>query len=144
MEIIRLESGLFSINLSETEKELVDELTRNLLIKLGNESPQTLLPRLFPEAILNEPELESESIENDQTGQINEEEVIVGPSMYGLYDRSGDKVPGLSAEEYIYQSIVYPNEYIVEGYPANVMPQIFINLSEEELQALVSYLKTIE
>ena len=60
MEIIRLENGLFSINLSETEKELVDELTRNLLIKLGNESPQTLLPRLFPEAILNEPELESE------------------------------------------------------------------------------------
>ena len=60
MEIIRLENGLFSINLSETEKELVDELTRNLLSKLGNESPQTLLPRLFPEAILNEPELDSE------------------------------------------------------------------------------------
>ena len=60
MEIIRLENGLFSINLSETEKELVDELTRNLLSKLGNESPQTLLPRLFPQAILNEPELDSE------------------------------------------------------------------------------------
>ena len=75
---------------------------------------------------------------------LNEDEVIVGPSMYGLIDRSGDKVPGLSAEEYIYQSIVYPNEYIVEGYPANVMPQIFINLSEEELQALVSYLITIK
>ena len=60
MEIIRLENGLFSINLSETEKELLDELKRNLLIKLGNESPQTLLPRLFPEAILNEPELDSE------------------------------------------------------------------------------------
>ena len=60
MEIIRLENGLFSINLSETEKELVDELTRNLLSKLGNESHQTLLPRLFPEAILNEPELDSE------------------------------------------------------------------------------------
>ena len=60
MEIIRLENGFFSINLSEIEKELVDELTRNLLVKLGNESPQTLLPRLFPEAILNEPELDSE------------------------------------------------------------------------------------
>ena len=33
---------------------------------------------------------------------------------------------------------------IVDGYPANVMPQIFINLSEEELQALVSYLITIK
>lgn len=60
MEIIRLENGLFSINFSETEKELLNELTRNLLMKLGNENPQTLLPRLFPEAIPNEPELDSE------------------------------------------------------------------------------------
>ena len=75
---------------------------------------------------------------------LNEDEVIVGPSMYGLIDRSGSKVEGLSAEEYIYQSITYPNEYIVDGYAANVMPQIFINLSEEELNALVSYLKTIK
>ena len=64
--------------------------------------------------------------------------------MYGLIDRSGSKVEGLSAEEYIYQSITYPNEYIVDGYAANVMPQIFINLSEEELNALVSYLTTIK
>ncbi len=75
---------------------------------------------------------------------LNEDEVIVGPSMYGLIDRSGSKVEGLSAEEYIYQSITYPNEYIVDGYAANVMPQIFINLSEEELNALVSYLTTIK
>jgi len=72
------------------------------------------------------------------------EEVIVGPGMKGLYARSEGMVDGLSADEYIYQSIVYPNEYVVEGYPANVMPQVFINLSEEELNGLVSYLKTIE
>ena len=48
------------MNFSETEKELIDELTHNLLMKLGNESRQTLLPRLFPKAILNEPELDSE------------------------------------------------------------------------------------
>ena len=62
--------------------------------------------------------------------------------MYGLCNGSGDKVPGLSAEEYIYQSIVYPNEYIVEGYPINVMPQIFINLSEE-VAPLFPYLKPL-
>ena len=60
MEIFRLEDGLVSMNFSETEKELIDELTHNLLMKLGNESRQTLLPRLFPKAILNEPELDSE------------------------------------------------------------------------------------
>jgi len=60
VEIFRLEDGLVSMNFSETEKELIDELTHNLLMKLGNESRQTLLPRLFPKAILNEPELDSE------------------------------------------------------------------------------------
>ena len=59
MEIIRLKSDLVSINISETEKELLRELTHDLLRKLGNENPQTLVPRLFPEAILDEPELNS-------------------------------------------------------------------------------------
>lgn len=75
---------------------------------------------------------------------LKSEEVIVGPSMYGLIDRAESKVSGQSADDYIYQSIIYPNEYIVDEYPENVMPQIFINLSEEELTALVSYLKTIK
>ena len=60
MEIIRHDSGLVSINVSATEKELMNELTSNLLTKLENKTPQTLLPRLFPEAILDEPELDSE------------------------------------------------------------------------------------
>tara|TARA_Y100001970_G_scaffold102144_1_gene128277 strand:- start:286 stop:738 length:453 start_codon:yes stop_codon:yes gene_type:complete len=60
MEIKRLEGGSLSINFIETEKELLSELTHDLLIKLGNENPQALMPRLFPEAILNEPDLDSE------------------------------------------------------------------------------------
>ena len=38
---------------------------------------------------------------------LNEDEVIVGPSMYGMIDRSGSKVEGLSAEEYIYLSLIH-------------------------------------
>ena len=60
MEIKRLEGGSLSINFIETEKELLSELTHDLLTKLGNENPQALMPRLFPEAILNEPDLDSE------------------------------------------------------------------------------------
>ena len=60
MEIKRLEGGSLSINFIETEKKLLSELTHDLLIKLGNENPQALMPRLFPEAILNEPDLDSE------------------------------------------------------------------------------------
>ena len=60
MEIIKLESGSLSININRTEKEILDELTGDLLMKLGTENPQTLVPRLFPEAILDEPDLDSE------------------------------------------------------------------------------------
>ena len=60
MEIIKLEESLLSINFNETEKELLYELTQDFLVKLGNEDPQALMPRLFPEAILNEPDLDSE------------------------------------------------------------------------------------
>ena len=60
MEIIKLEGGLLSINFNEAEKELLYELTQDFLVKLGNEDPQALMPRLFPEAILNEPDLDSE------------------------------------------------------------------------------------
>ncbi len=60
MKIIKLEEGLLSIKFNETEKELLNGLTQNLLVKLGNEDPQALMPRLFPEAILNEPDLGSE------------------------------------------------------------------------------------
>ena len=60
MEITKLEWGSLSIHFDEIEKEILNELTQDLLVKLGNESPQTLLPRLFPEAFLNQPELNSE------------------------------------------------------------------------------------
>ena len=60
MEIIKLEGASLSINFHETEKELLNKLSNDLLMKLGNEDAQALMPRLFPEAILNEPDLDSE------------------------------------------------------------------------------------
>ncbi len=59
-------------------------------------------------------------------------------------------VPGLSAQEYIHQSIVQPNAYIVPECPSgpcapNLMPQTFgQTLSPAELDGLVQYLLTLE
>lgn len=65
----------------------------------------------------------------------------IGPHLGNLYETAGDKVPGLSAEEYVHQSIVVPNEYINEGYTAGIMPQNFgEKLREEELNGLVNWL----
>lgn len=57
-------------------------------------------------------------------------------------DYSGDAT---SVEEYIHESIINPNVYVVEGYPENVMPQNFgETIAEEDLNALVDYLSSLE
>ena len=64
------------------------------------------------------------------------------PTFQGISGRAGDQVPGLSAEEYLRESIVDPAAYIVEGY-SDFMPKGFeILLSEEDIDNLVGFLLT--
>ena len=65
------------------------------------------------------------------------------PSWQGISGRAGDRVPGLSAEEYLRESIVDPAAYIVDGYLPDSMPKGFkILLSEEDIDSLVAFLLT--
>lgn len=59
-------------------------------------------------------------------------EIIASP------DYTGDAT---TAAEYIRESIVDPNIYVVEGYQPNVMPQTFDQtLSEQQINDLVAFL----
>jgi nitric oxide reductase subunit C len=70
--------------------------------------------------------------------------IIVGPSLAGISARAGSTVPGLSAGEYLRQSILEPDAYVVENFPASVMPNVWsMELSEEQIDQLVEYLLTI-
>ena len=72
-------------------------------------------------------------------------ETIIGPSFYGIANRAGERVPGLTAEEYLHQSIVDPNAYVVSGYPSGQMIQNFGTiLTEEEIQDLIAFLLTLD
>ncbi len=52
-------------------------------------------------------------------------------------------MPGLSAEEYLRESIVDPAAYIVEGYFAGGMPKGYrILLNGEDIDSLVAFLLT--
>jgi cytochrome c551/c552 len=64
-------------------------------------------------------------------------EGFVGPDLTALADRAGDRVEGLSAEEYVRQSVLDPQGYIVEGYGSQ-MPVLPVDAAE--LDALVEYL----
>jgi len=56
--------------------------------------------------------------------------------------RRADLRPGHPPEEYIRESIVDPNAYVVKGFRPAIMPQDYAKrLSRPELDALVAYLK---
>ncbi len=55
--------------------------------------------------------------------------------------RCGERVAGLSCKEYLYQSLVDPRAYEVEGYNP-IMPDARRLLSEEQIWALVAFLES--
>jgi len=69
---------------------------------------------------------------------------LLGPNQDRLATTAANRVEGLSAEEYIRQSILDPSAFIVEGF-FDLMPSNFGDLlSEEELNDLVAFLLTLE
>ncbi len=74
---------------------------------------------------------------------------IVGPSFKGIWQRKQKvKIDGtlkeiIIDEEYLKQSIINPNAAIVDGYPA-LMPTFKPLVNDEELKAIIEYLKTIK
>lgn len=68
----------------------------------------------------------------------------LGPNQWGLAERAGERVEGLAAEDYIYESIINPNDYIVEGFNEGLMPATYADLlSQQELFDVAAYLLTL-
>lgn len=65
---------------------------------------------------------------------------ISGPSLVGLAERAGSQVAGLDAEAYLRQSILSPNEFLVEGYNAIMFPNYADYLTEQDIANLIAYL----
>jgi mono/diheme cytochrome c family protein len=61
----------------------------------------------------------------------------IGPELTGLSDRAGQRVAGLSAEQYVRQSILEPQAFIVPGFGGQ-MPAL--RLTSEEVDAVVAFL----
>lgn len=72
---------------------------------------------------------------------------LVGSSFYDLYGSERKFTDGtylVADENYIKESILYPARKVVEGYPAGVMPSYLGRLTEDELNALVSFIVEIK
>jgi hypothetical protein len=65
--------------------------------------------------------------------------------MAGIATRGATTVDGADAAEYIESSILTPDGYLVEGFAAGTMPQVWEDeLSDEQVQCLVAYLQTLK
>ncbi len=74
----------------------------------------------------------------------------VGPDLSNIANVAAERVPGQSAETYLYNSIIYPNLYIVEDCPngpcmPNIMPGTYhLTLNETQVDTLVGYMLTLD
>ncbi len=70
----------------------------------------------------------------------------VGPDLTYIGLTAGERVPDMSAEDYIRQSIMEPNAYLAPECPntpclPGIMPQNFhLRLTDQQLEMLVSFL----
>lgn len=73
------------------------------------------------------------------------EKTNLGPGLLNIKDRAATRVEGMSAAEYIYQSIVDSKAYTVEGFDPDLMPRNWAEIySELQIFDIVAYLMTLE
>ena len=71
--------------------------------------------------------------------------VLVGPSLAGVAVRAETAVSGVTAEEFLRQSIVEPNAQITEGFTEGIMYQNFgTDLPSKTVNDLTAYLLTLQ
>lgn len=70
--------------------------------------------------------------------------VLVGPSFAGIGTRAATRIPGMSAEEYLRQSILHPNDYKVPGFENQMLQNFGETLTEEQVDDLIAFLLTLK
>jgi len=68
----------------------------------------------------------------------------VGPSLAGIATLAATRVPGMSAEEYIRESILHPDAHIVPGFDNKMPSYISEGLSPQDIDDLVGFLMTLK
>ena len=72
---------------------------------------------------------------------------LVGPTWLGLYGSQvtlENDTSAVADEEYLRRAILETNAEIVKGYPANIMPSIYLDtLTEEQIDTLIEYIKSL-
>ncbi len=72
---------------------------------------------------------------------------VVGPTFKGLWGRSEEMADGQKVtvnEDYVRESILDPNAKIVKTFPSGVMPVFKGQVTDEDITAIIEFIKTIK
>ena len=140
----------YAITQPEAWEDTVDWLIEQEIIDQRPAYEDTVDPRFIeaiaPEEVAGDPEAGAAVYVSAGCAGCHATEgdtVMVGPSLAGLAGRAGEEVEGLSAAEYIEQSIVEPDAHVVEGFNPGIMPA-YTSLSDEDLANLIAYLLSLD
>lgn len=67
----------------------------------------------------------------------------LGPDLVGIAERGATRVAGMTAAEYLRQSILEPHRYVVPGYRDMMYPDYRTQLTEQNIEDLIAYLLTL-
>lgn len=73
-----------------------------------------------------------------------DESVGIGPGQGGIASKAGNRVSGVSAEDYLRESIVDPIAFVVPDFAPTMPPNFAETLTPQQVDDLVAYLLTLE
>jgi hypothetical protein len=77
-------------------------------------------------------------------GSKQTDEILVPASSWlSLSKQAGDRIPGMSAEEYLRKSILSPTTFIVEGYEDRMGNLFRYGLNDADVNSLIAFLLTL-
>jgi nitric oxide reductase subunit C len=69
--------------------------------------------------------------------------VLVGPSFWGLADRASTRFLDTEPEVYIRTSILYPSEYVVDGFQDVMQKNLAEVLSSNDIDAVIAFIMSL-
>jgi cytochrome c2 len=73
---------------------------------------------------------------------IAKDQTLVGPSLFGIWNTAATREPGVAAKDYVFESILTPNKFVVNGFAQGLMPASFAqSLTTQQLADLIAYME---
>jgi hypothetical protein len=67
----------------------------------------------------------------------------IGPNLVNVSTRAATRIEGMTASEYLHESITHPGRYLVTGFRGAMPADFAEHYSDQDIDDLVAYLMTL-